>query len=332
MINLVIQSFGREHEYRRAVLTILSFYAHVSKPLPETRVILFTDRPDYLEPFLTGLPVHYRLLTSDKIRAMRGEIDFLHRMKIAVIEESFSIAGGNLLYVDSDTFFIADPAPKMALLSDQASFMHLREYSFDTLREAVLPAGESFLAVYSLITNQSFRLADGSPVSITPAQYSWNAGVMFLHHSVAGLVSDVYALTDQLYPATQNHASEQYAFSVILQNRMTLNACDDVVYHYWYRIKKHIIDAFLIKRLTLSWSVLPLNTKLEEVRRWTSSFPRYLDEHVFTLRDDAVQYFNTDEFGKGFRAALRAFFKDPFSVTFIKDVLYHTRRFTCRKK
>ena len=30
MINLVVQSFGRENEYRRALLTILSYFVHAS--------------------------------------------------------------------------------------------------------------------------------------------------------------------------------------------------------------------------------------------------------------------------------------------------------------
>jgi len=327
-----MQSFGREYEYRRAILAILSFYAHVSKPLQETRVILFTDNPDYFKPFLSDLPVHYNLLGPEKIRAMRGAIDFLHRMKIAVIEEAFALVNDDLLYLDSDTFFVGDPTPKMAELDTGVSFMHLCEYSFDTLQDAELPAGESFRAIYSLITKRSFQLADGSSFSITPAQYSWNAGVMFLHRSVAGFLPDVYVLTDQLYPPTHNHASEQYAFSVILQNRVALRACDDVVYHYWYRIKKQIVDGFLAERFTPKWIALPLEGKLHTIHRWTASFPHYLDTHILSLRDDAVQHFHVNEFGKGYRSALRAFFKAPFNAAFVKDVLYHTRRFINRKK
>jgi hypothetical protein len=90
-VNLVIQSFGRDNEYRRAILTILSFYAHSSLKREETKVLLFTDMPAYFSTFLEGLPVEYVLLTPEKIKSMRGEIDFLHRMKIAVIEEAFKI-------------------------------------------------------------------------------------------------------------------------------------------------------------------------------------------------------------------------------------------------
>jgi hypothetical protein len=220
----------------------------------------------------------------------------------------------------------------MAMLNADISFMHVCEYSFDSLRDAELPAGESFRAVYRLITGKSFQLTDGSSLSISPSQHSWNAGVMFLHRSVEASLPDVYALTDQLYPATRNHASEQYAFSIILQNRVALKACDDVVYHYWYRVKKQIMDTYLASRFTPSWKALPFDERVADVRKWTLAFPRYLDHHVLTLRDDAIQYFATNQFGKGYRAALRAFFRNPFNLGFIRDVLYHTRRYIRQDK
>src|SRR5688500_15091363 len=106
--SLVIQSFGRENEYKRAILTVLSFYANCSLPDEQTRLMLFTDRPEYFSSYLSGLPVDFILLTPEKIKEMRGNIDFLHRMKIAVIEEAFDKTGGNIIYADSDTFFVAD--------------------------------------------------------------------------------------------------------------------------------------------------------------------------------------------------------------------------------
>src|SRR5687768_10678009 len=109
--NLVIQSFGRENEYRRAILTILSFYAYSSIEMDKTSVLLYTDKPEYFYGYLDGLPVNYILLTPEKIKKMRGDIDFLHRIKIAVIEEALILSDGAILYADSDSFFTGDPKP-----------------------------------------------------------------------------------------------------------------------------------------------------------------------------------------------------------------------------
>jgi hypothetical protein len=327
MTNLVIQSFGRESELKRAILTILSFYAYTSQPVSQTQVMVFTDNPDYFKAYLEGLPVHYVLLTPEKVKQMRGKIDFLHRMKIALIEEAFNTMDGELLYTDSDTFFIADPTPLMQQLSPTKSFMHVWEYAFENIKDMPLPAGETFHAYLKKISSGPLKLADGSEINVTPDLSSWNAGVMLLHRSHAAWLPDVYALTEQTYPETKNHASEQYAFSILLQTRTDLEPCDDVVYHYWYRIKKQIIDEFLGTELNDAWAKKPLDDKIAIVKNWVQVLPKYFEEHVFTLRDNAIQTLNENKYSEGYKWAAKALIKQPLGdKNFIKDVLYHLKR------
>ena len=320
--SLVLQSFGRENEYRRAVLTVLSFYAFSTLPLESTQVLLFTDKPEWFQKYLSGLPVKFVMLTPEKIKIMRGEIDFLHRMKIALIEEAFELTDNNLLYADSDTFFTDDPTELMASLTEGKSYMHLNEYSF-----ADLPGGVTFDDFGNLIERQSFTLVDGTSFKVAAADmYSWNAGVMMFHRSQKSIIPDVYALTDQFFPATKNHACEQYAFSLILQMRTQLEACDSVNYHYWYRTKKQIADVFLEKNLEALQNV-SLDQKLAITREWTKELPVLFEEHELALRDNAVQAFNNNQFREGYRWTFRALAKAPFSNgVFMKDVMYHTRR------
>jgi hypothetical protein len=326
MTNLVVQSFGKENEYKRAVFTILSFYAYCSSSPNETRVILFTDKPNYFQCFLQNLPVEYVLLSSDKIRQMRGKIDFLHRMKIALIEEAFGMIDGNMLYADSDTFFIADPSFLVRQVSSSKCYMHLLEHEFESLRDLPLPAGKTFRAFVSLIESKSFSLTDGTTLQVKPRHVSWNAGVMMLHPTHRRFIPDVYTLTDQFYPPTQNHACEQYAFSIILQENIEVIPCNEVIYHYWYRVKKQIIDLFLKDKISPAWLKFPLDTRIAEVQTWTQLLPNILDNHVLMVRDNAIQAFNKDNFLKAYRYSIRAWFKDPFEVDFIKDILYHTKR------
>jgi hypothetical protein len=328
MTNLVLQSFGRENEYLRAILTVLSYYSYTSLPLSQTRVLLFTDHPDYFAPFFDQLPVDYILLTPEKIKEMRGGIDFLHRMKIALIDEAFDRAQGNILYADSDTFFIADPTPLMDKLSEDQCFMHLWEYRFEELRDQPLPAGKTFQDFLTLIENKNFWLADGRQIKVDPQNVSWNAGVMFFHHSHVRFIADVYSLTDQFYPPTLNHASEQYAFSVVLQNSIKVQSCEKVIYHYWYRIKKQIVDDYLKKKLSIAWKEKPILEKLNDIKRWTQVLPKYFDHHVLTYQDHAIQAFNNNEFWDGYQWTFKSLMKDPFKAKrFLKDVFYHTRRY-----
>jgi len=320
---LVTQSFGKENEYKRAILLLWSFWAVTPKPLP---IMLFTDNPDYFYPYVSGMPVTFVPLFENKIKEMRGEIDFLHRMKISLIEESFEKTNDIILYADSDTFFTGDPGSYVKRISPYQNFMHLMEYPFYELRNMPLPSGKYAHAFLDLIEKKMFQLSDGTGLKIDPHLYSWNAGVMFLHPSVAEWLPDVYALTDQFFPSTGNHASEQFAFSIMLQNRTKVNACSDVIYHYWYRVKKDVMDNWLSKTITPDWAMRSSEDKVEMIKSWVTILPDKIENHAWMLRDNAIQAFHENKFSEGYKFAFRKIIKSPFDGKFIKDLLYHVKR------
>ncbi|HEY8933594.1 MAG TPA: hypothetical protein VIM65_00165 [Cyclobacteriaceae bacterium] len=320
---LVTQSFGNEQEYKRAIFCIASFYAHCEDK--SSACYLFTDNPDYFQKYLNDFPIRYFVLTPDKIKAMRGDIDFLHRMKIALIDEAFEHADQNLLYADSDTFFLKDPSEKMSRLRPDISFMHLPEYSFESMRDWMLPAGVPFRAFINLISENQFKMPDGSALKIDTSGYSWNAGVMMLHTSHKKYIPEVYAITEQSYPFTKNHACEQYAFSIALQRHTTLHRCDDVSYHYWYRVKKKLADAFLQKEVA-DFDIHPIAESFERIRKITQELPLRIENSVVFLKDASIQSFNENRFFIGYKFAARVLVRSPFEYLFIKDILYHTKR------
>jgi hypothetical protein len=322
-MNLVTQSFGRESEYRRAVFAIWSAWAHYKHDLP---LILFTDCPNFFEPYFSGQNVTYVFLTPEKIKHMRGEIDFLHRMKIALIEEAFSMAKSHLIYIDSDTFFVNDPSNYLFRLEKGMCHMHVPEYSFSAIREMKLPAAREAHAFLDLIENNKFVISTGEEISIDVSHYSWNAGAMFLPYFVKDYLDDVFALTDQFYPKTKHHASEQFAFSIILQMKTKVYGSNDAIYHYWYRVKKVVIDAWLEKVITSLWATTSIDVKIDFVKKWTLKLPGHIQNHVLVLRDGAIQAFHENKFWSGYKFAFRALLKDPLEVKFLREVFYHTKR------
>lgn len=322
-IVLVTQSFANEREYRRAIFMIWSYWAHCSN---SSKVILYTDNPDYFKAYFVDQPIEYVLLTPERISIMRGKIDFLHRMKIALIEDAFHKVSHNLMYADSDTFFIGDPS-MLREPDESTSYMHLREYRFDTLYQMPAPAGTVFHKFVDFIKDRTFVGPSGSAIPVSTLHFSWNAGVIILHTSHQQLLAEVYALTDEFYPSTSNHACEQYAFSIVLQNHTQVAACDSVVYHYWHRVKKRIMDSFLADRLNAKWSDLNVDAKIQMLVHWTEMLPMYLEQHVLSLRDNAIQSFNEDRYSDAYAYALKAIVKSPMDVKFFKDVLYHTKRY-----
>jgi hypothetical protein len=325
-LNLVIQSFGGENEYRRCILSIWSFFAQVSAEWQGSNVFLFTDQPGFFKAYLEGLPVWYCLLTPEKIQEMRGELGFLHRMKIRIIEEVLNSSKENILYVDSDTFFVRDPAPLFRNIGKDNSVMHTNEYAFNWLKEMPLPAGAPFHAVLNVIEEHYFALPGGEKTRFSPALSSWNAGVIMLHSEQQRFLPDVYAITDQLYRQTKNHSCEQYAFSIVLQTKTDVLSCAEFVYHYWYRVKKQIVDRYLNNRINRSWCSFSMDRRKQEVKKWIEILPVYLDSHILMIRDNSIQAFNTNDFNQGYQWALKAFLKNPFGLTFMKDFLYHAKR------
>lgn len=325
-ISLVLQSYGSLTEYSRAIFSIWSFYAYCSIPKEETIVILFTDSPDYFEPYLKELPIRYIVLTPEKLKQMRGEIDFIHRVKIAAIGEAFEYTADKLLYTDSDSFFISDPVPFLSTLSEKNTYMHMNEYEFEEMKLFKLPAAETFHSFYDFVSSRVFKLTDGTSIRISPHQISWNAGVIILHHSHRRLLADVYALTESFYPATQNHGCEQYAFSIILERETNVSACTEMVHHYWVLTKKKIADKFLNSRITSAWVSLPLAKKIEVVKKWTRDLPIAFENDVLMLRTKAMHSFQENNFIDGYHLSCRALMKEPFYFQFWKDISYHVLR------
>lgn len=325
-ITLVLQSFGRPSEYRRALLTILSFYAHCSLPKQHTQVLLFTDAPGFFASLLEDYPVSYQMLSPSTIQRMRGDIDFLHRIKIAVIESAFQLSSGILLYADSDTFFIKDPVTATSTVTANTCLMHVWEYRFSELANMKLPAGKTFHAFLSLLKKGEFSLSNGESIQVSPDDVSWNAGVMMFHPEHRKFIPDVYTLTNQFYPPTRNHASEQYAFSIVLQRALTIRPCNDVIYHYWYGIEKQVMDDFLLARWGEDQVRKQGASSKDVIRRWTGMLPSYLHNHILMQRDKAIQAFNADAYAEGYRWTFRSLMHLPWSAAFLRDVLYHTKR------
>jgi hypothetical protein len=328
-INLIIQSFGQEKQYKRAILAILSFFAFSSGGRKDSRVLLFTDNPAYFSTSFRDLPVTYIPLSSERIAQLRGPMNFVHRIKIELIKESFERVKGNILWADSDTFSIADPVPLFNQLSPQKSFMHTPEYAFEELRNSSVVRSRDFLRV---IESRTFRLASGRDIRVEPNLFSWNSGIMFLHREHAAFIRDVYVLTDQIFLACRCHTSEQYAFSIVLQLNTKVEACSQVFYHYWHSVMKQLMDSFLDQEMSGSWQGRSLDKKLEETKHWCAMLPSYLEKHWLLLREKAIEAFRENQYKEGYKRAWKAFWAGPFrDSSFIRDLASHTKRLITSK-
>ena len=128
---LTTMAFGRTSEYKRAILAILSAYALLSVAKECLLVVFYTDNPLYFSNWFHGLNVQIHELNESKIKALCGKLDFIHNIKIGIIDETLAkFPNNSILYIDADTFFIADPIIAFKRINFQTSCMYAHEYQF----------------------------------------------------------------------------------------------------------------------------------------------------------------------------------------------------------
>lgn len=336
MPRLLLLAYGRETEYRRALLATLSGWAW--RPRQGLAATIYTDQPTFFEPYLAGLAVEYKLLTPDYLTQARGPQQYVHRIKAQVLVEAFAeYPGEELLFVDSDTFFIISPDSLLQNLASGLPFMHQREY---TLAEAVAIYAEFNQAKYprkllELLASRTFRLGEAQ-VQFHAAQWSWNSGVLGLPRTLAPLLPDVLALLDELYAATGWFTCEQLAFSLALQASeqvmasAPLQASEAYVYHYWGKPQKRLMDKLLAGFFIPSFAALPLPERLHQVRQWVPQGQRQLE--LDQAREGALYALRRGRFVAGLKCAAKALLINPLDREFARALLLVLRRQAHRRK
>jgi hypothetical protein len=328
MPRLLLLAYGREIEYRRALFAVLSCCAWQLQP--GLTATICTDQPEYFRPYLAGLAIEYKLATPEYLHTARGPQHYVHRVKARFIAEAFAEhPTDELLFIDSDTFFIASPARLLQDLASGLPFLHQHEYK---LAEAVAIYTEFNQAKYpkkllSLLASRTFQLG-GVPVQFHPEQSSWNSGVVGLPQALAPLLPDILALTDELYAGTGWFTCEQLAFSLAMQATAQasapLQACDQYVHHYWGKHQKKLMDTHLAKFITPALAALPLTERLHSVRQ---QVPYYLQQlKLNKAQEDALYALRRGRFKAGLKCAAKAWFAQPLDSAFTRELLHVLRR------
>ncbi len=297
MTRQIILAYGRESEHRRAVFAVLSFWAWYDGDRSSVQTVLFTDRPEFFTPYFVGLPVEYRLLTPASLALMRGEQDYVHRIKLSVINQiAQEYPTDALFFCDSDTFFVAPAAPLLDALRPGISVMHLREQTFteavETWASFSPPQDEYPRRFIELIESRSFELGTGPSHRFQSSQFMWNSGVLGLAPETTALTPAILALNDAFYAGSRWVLTEQIAFSLALQTCAELQPSNQYVFHYWGKRQKEVMD----KLLTNLAAALPptgdLTKRLARARKQTSSWRK-------AVQSDEAQQVAKLAFSKG---------------------------------
>jgi hypothetical protein len=229
MVEVVYQAYGKDELLAEAVFSILSLASVTNKKDFENFFItVYTDNPRFFQVHLgKDLKIFYEELTPELINKWRGEIDFVHRVKIEILMHCINRHYKNILYLDSDTFFIESPEPLIKFIEEENFVMHLNEGKIDSKKNPI------FRKMHKFLKNNQFNI-NGNNLKIPVETEMWNAGVLGINKKYSELLENVLSLTDQMYSKYQKHVMEQLAFSYIFQSEKKLIKSDDVIFHYWY--------------------------------------------------------------------------------------------------
>jgi hypothetical protein len=215
---LVYQAHSSPDIYHETIYSIYSY--SIVDGGAGTEFIIFTDNIAYFKQYLGNLQVHYVPITTQLVTEWKGDLDFIHRVKIKVLQQALNSFRGNFLYVDSDTYFLRSLSATFQAISEGKLFMHCHEKNLDTSK------------VYRPLLNHKF-ISNGRTIVLTDKIEIWNAGAIGFTNDAERLLQEVLDMTDLLYRYYQKHVIEQFSFSYIFQSQAKINSLEKEIYHYW---------------------------------------------------------------------------------------------------
>jgi len=220
---LIYLAYGSVELCAEAVYSLLSYY---QVTVNTDKVLIYTNLPQYFEQLLgSRSDVLYPAVSPDEWQAWRGESNQVYLLKISVLQHARQHYPGSLLFVDTDTIWLADPAPLFAEVARGRHVMHLSEGHLVT-------GNRLNRKVYQHLQPYTFP-AGAQQLRLTPQTVLYNSGVIGYARSEAVQLPDIYALADRFFLLYNKHIMEQLALSVCLALDGPILEAAPYVLHYW---------------------------------------------------------------------------------------------------
>jgi hypothetical protein len=241
---LVYQAYGSIDVLHECIYSILSFYK--TNPDSDIRIIIYTDSKPYLQSYL-GQTISYQEIDHDKIHLWKGNIGFVHRVKIKMLQDFMMHYKGNILYVDTDTIFCSDVSDIYQNISDGKLYMYQNEGIIGDEDNTIMRKVNRFFKSHAIM--ESLHL---SSETIRNA-CMYNAGVLGFNHNQEHILSKSLVFTDEIYPKFPKHIVEQLGFSLYMQMTGPVYETREEIFHYWnFKEFRIILQAFFKKYSDLS--------------------------------------------------------------------------------
>ncbi|OGX86633.1 hypothetical protein BEN47_12510 [Hymenobacter lapidarius] len=221
--SLIYLAYGSKELHAEALYSLLSYYKVAHKA---AQVLIYTDSPAAFRQVLGARNgVVYPAVSFAQWQNWRGSSNKVYLLKIGVLGHAAQHYPGNLLFVDTDTIWQADPEPLFRQVQQGKYVMHV---------------SEDRLAAGNLLSRKVYRHLKGHVFPVGTQRYFvdertilYNSGVIGMTFVAAERLPEVVDLADQLYATYNKHIMEQLAFSLWFgADRAVVEAAPYVV-HYW---------------------------------------------------------------------------------------------------
>lgn len=231
---LITMAHGADCFRQEAVYALLSARLRAAAADAPVTALVVTDQPDFFTRYLGEGPALRCLPVGQaQLDAWRGGPQgYLHRIKPqAIAHAARSVGpqpGDQFLFVDSDTFFLADPAPLFQRVAAGEVLLNEPEGGLRAIRRQTRSHGR----LYRAARRHAF-VVNGEPVRLPMDLALWNSGVIGFRADLLAVLDETIALIDAMWPVVQIPTVEQVALSAVLARRGILpQATTDTVLHY----------------------------------------------------------------------------------------------------
>ncbi len=212
------------HEQTRySALTLLALLHEQSRN--NFRIVVYTDQPGQL-------PAHDLVqavrIDPAQFAALRGPLDYVHRIKLGVLLRALGEFGAPLIYVDSDTRWLRIPDEPFAALSGAGAPPACYLYNV----EGSICA--NFFPQYFRLLRERRRKLIAWRLPHDPPWTMWNSGTVGIPSRSKGFIEEVLRVNDALLPHVGlRNCVEQLALSLVAASRFDVRPFDGYLEHWW---------------------------------------------------------------------------------------------------
>lgn len=237
MLYLVFGEKDRKGILKELICSLLSFQKVSSEETKKsTQIVIYSSNTFPLPDSLNNLNIIFKSLSEQEIsESIRRNNGFTLALKVDALHNFFkTITKGNVLLIDSDTFFTKDPLSLFKLIERGNFIMHLKE-----------PKIYQRPALRRYLNKKNLKDIQGNQFKIKPKTDIWNSGVVGLNDSHSQNLDSALSLIEQLTQDSDSHILEQVALSYVLQNNGKISSAHRyIVHYYFYKPFVHVLGSY----------------------------------------------------------------------------------------